>query len=262
MNSCLYKAHVMHHRMEPRKHSFHYKVFMFYLDLDEIDALSHRLRFLSRNKFNLFSFKDREHLQLPKDKPDQSKNTREQLLSYLAENEVKEPVGKIMLLTNLNTLGYNFNPVSFYFCYDISGAPLCSVVEIRNTFKELKPYFLGKETYTSKGFYLNTTKYFYVSPFFDHDTQFDFNLPIPGEKLHIKIDNFQEGRKIFISTLTGKPERLTDANLLRFFFSFPLITLKVITLIHWNAMKLWIKRVPYRKKKDFPGLQKDVYKMK
>jgi DUF1365 family protein len=262
MNSRLYKAHVMHHRMEPRKHSFHYRIFLFYLDLDEIDGLSTRLTWMSRNRFNLFSFKDKEHLQLPREKPNQSKGTREHLLAYLSENGIQSGVGRIMLLTNLNTLGYNFNPVSFYFCYDESGMPLCSVVEIRNTFKEMKPYFLGKDTYTEKGFHLNTTKFFYVSPFFDHDTQFDFNLPIPGDKLHIKIDNLQEGRKIFISTLTGKTAPLTDANMLRLFFSIPFITLKVISLIHWNAMKLWMKRVPYRKKKDQPELQQGVYKMK
>ncbi len=259
MNSCLYKAHVMHHRLEPKKHSFHYNIYLFYLDLDEIDELSSRFRFLSRNKFNIFNFKDSEHIQLPREKPDSNKNIREHLIAYLKENEVLEEPGKIMLLTNLNTLGYNFNPVSFYFCYDKQGEALCAVVEISNTFREMKPYFLGKETFAAGAFHFNTTKYFYVSPFFDHDTNFDFNLPLPGEKLFIKIDDLKDDRKIFISTLTGKRDMLTDANMLRYFFSIPMITIKVIVLIHWNAMKLWMKKIPYRKKGEQPELQREVF---
>jgi DUF1365 family protein len=260
MNSSLYKAHIMHHRLEPKKHSFHYDIYLFYLDLDEITELSGKLHFMSRNRFNLFNFKDKEHIQLPRENPDKTKNIKEHLLAYLKENGIGDGVGKIMLLTNLNTLGYNFNPVSFYFCFDTQGNPLCVVPEISNTFGEMKPYFLGKESWSEKGFRQNTTKNFYVSPFFDHDTQFDFNLPVPGEKMHIKIDNIQAGRKIFISTLTGKQEPLTDSNLLRYFFSIPLITIKVISLIHWNAMMLMLKKVPYRKKKDFPELQQGVYR--
>jgi DUF1365 family protein len=260
MNSSLYKARVMHHRLEPKKHSFHYNVFMFYLDLDEIDALSGKMRFMSRNRFNLFNFKDSEHLQLPRENPDKSKQVKEHIHRYLAENGIKTPPAKIMLLTNLNTLGYNFNPVSFYFCFDSDNFPLCSIAEIGNTFGEMKPFLLDKGNFKEGQFHLNTTKYFYVSPFFDHDTQFDFNLPVPGEKLNIRIDDLKEGRKVFISTLTGEQKPLTDGNLLRYFFSIPFVTLKVIALIHWNAMILWLKKIPYRKKGERQDLQQGVYK--
>ena len=261
MNSCLYKAKVMHHRLAPKKHSFHYNVFMFYLDLDEIDSLEKRLKFLSRNRFNLFNFRDRDHLQLPREKPDTSKNIREHITDYLQTNGVKIGNGRIMVLTNLCTLGYQFNPVSFYFCYDEAGEPLCSVVEVCNTFLEMKPYFLGKEVMDGDKFKLNTTKYFYVSPFIEMDTNFDFDLEIPGEQLKIKIDDYdKDGKRFFISTLNGERKPLKDSTLLLYFLSFPLITLKVITLIHWQALKLWLKKIPHHKKGDDLPLQKEVYR--
>ncbi|RWY52633.1 DUF1365 domain-containing protein [Mucilaginibacter gilvus] len=261
MNSCLYKAKVMHHRLAPKVHSFHYEVFMFYLDLDEIAGLSKRFRLMSRNRFNLFSFRDKDHLQLPREKPDTTKNIREHINAYLAENGITNPPKRIMVLTNLCTLGYQFNPVSFYFCYNEADEPICSVVEVCNTFREMKPYFLGADTKQDEGFKLNTEKYFYVSPFIDMDTNFDFDLQIPGDKLQVRIDDYDKaGKRFFISTLTGLRKPLTDSNLLLYFISFPLITLKVIGLIHWQAMKLWLKKLPFHKKGDDAGLQKGVYR--
>jgi len=261
INSCLYKAKVMHHRLAPKVHSFHYEIFMFYLDLDEIDGLSKRLKFMSRNRFNLFNFRDKDHLQLPRENPDQSKNIRQHITDYLQANGVAIGNGRIMVLTNLCTAGYQFNPVSFYFCYDEGGMPVCSVVEVCNTFLEMKPYFLGADTKQADTFKLNTEKYFYVSPFIDMDTNFDFDLHVPGKKLNMRIDDYdKEGKRFFVSTLTGVRKPLTDANLLFYFVSFPLITLKVISLIHWQAIKLWLKKVPYHKKEADKELQKEVYR--
>lgn len=199
LNSCLYKATVMHNRLAPKLHSFHYEIFMFYLDLDELDILHRRMKLLSRNKFNLFNFRDADHLQLPADNPDISKTTRQHITHYLHTQGVESGIGRIMLLTNLCTLGYQFNPVSFYFCYDEQEQPVCSVVEVCNTFCEMKPYFLGAATKSGESFKLNTEKYFYVSPFIDMDTNFEFDLNIPGEKLQIKIDDYdKDGKRFFI----------------------------------------------------------------
>ena len=145
INSNIYTAKVMHHRLAPKKHSFWYSVYMFYIDLDELDLLSNKLRCFSRNKFNLFSFRDAEHLQLPKENPDKTKNTRQHLEDYLKENGIDGARLKIKLLTNLNVLGYNFNPVSFYYCFDEQGNPVCCVAEISNTYREMKLFFFGKD---------------------------------------------------------------------------------------------------------------------
>ena len=160
MNSCLYKATVMHNRLKPKSHRFNYNIFMFYVDLDEIDLLKKKLLLFSHNRFNFFSFKDNEHLQLPIDSPDKNKSTRQHIVDFLKENGIHELPDRIMLLTNLNVLGYNFNPVSFYFCFNYKNEPICCLAEVSNTFREMKPYLLKKENLKDSVFHLNTTKYF------------------------------------------------------------------------------------------------------
>jgi DUF1365 family protein len=260
MNSCLYRATVMHNRLEPKQHRFHYNVFMFYIDLDETGLLRKKLWMFSHNRFNFFSFRDREHLQLSAENPDKNKSTKQHILDYLLQNGIDLIDGKIMLLTNLNVLGYNFNPVSFYFCFDESQQPVCCIAEVGNTFREMKPYLIKRENLAVDTFQLNTKKYFYVSPFIDHDTDFDFNLTIPNEKLKIKIDDYKEGRRFFISTLTGNKKVLSNWNLFKYMVRFPFITLKIVTLIHWNAVLLWLKKIAYHPKSANQHLQKDVYK--
>jgi DUF1365 family protein len=262
MNSCLYKATVMHHRLEPKQHRFHYHVFMFYIDLDEATYLQKKLLLFSNDRFNFFSLRKNEHLQLPLENPDPTKEIKEQLKVYLLQNGVNLDNGKIMLLTNLNVLGYNFNPVSFYFCFNERSQPICAVAEVSNTFREMKPFLLTTDNFKDGKYMLNTIKHFYVSPFMDHDTHFDFNLTIPDEKLNIRIDDFKEGNRFFISTLTGTRKPLNNLNLLWYSIRFPLITLKIITLIHWNAIKLWLKKLPYHKKSENQHLQQNVYRRK
>jgi len=261
LTSSLYTAKVMHHRIAPKKHSFWYNVYMFYIDLDEIDLLAKKLRWFSHNKFNIFSFRDAEHLQLPKENPDQNKNIRQHLELYLKENGIDGSNFKIRLLTNLNVLGYNFNPVSFYYCFDENENPVCCIAEISNTYREMKLFFFGKEELYGDVFKKITTKYFYVSPFIDHDDSFDFNLKVPSEKLDIKIDDIDKsGNKFFLTTLKGNRKPITNASLLASFFSIPLIPLQIMGMIHWQALKLWLKKVSFHPKAENPELQRNVYK--
>jgi len=261
MNSSMYICKVMHNRLAPKKHSFWYSVYLFYIDLDEIELLKRKLRWMSHNAFNLFNFRDKDHLQLPKENPDTGKSVRHHLTRYLEQHDIKLGKGRVMLLTNLCVLGYNFNPVSFYFCYDEQGEPLCAVAEISNTFHEMKLFVIGKEELQGDRFRQRAEKYFYVSPFIDLDTIFDFNLSIPNEQLDIRIDDYdQEGKKFFISTLTGSRRSLTNGNLLRYFFMIPLIPMRIMGLIHWQAFLLWCKNFSFHKKSANQNLQKDVYK--
>jgi uncharacterized protein len=259
MNSCLYRAKVMHNRLAPKKHRFHYNVFMFYIDLDEIEQLRKKLWMFSHNRFNFFSLKDNTHLQLPAENPDKTKSIRQQITTYLLENGIQAP-SRIMLLTNLHVLGYNFNPVSFYYCYDDKDNLICCIAEVGNTFGEMKPYVLDLNCFDGEKFHLHTTKYFYVSPFIDHDANFDFNLGVPSEKLNIRIDDYKNEERFFISTLTGTKKELNNRRLLWYSVRFPFITLKIITLIHWNALRLWMKKVPYHKKAAQADLQRDVHR--
>jgi len=257
MNSSLYICQLMHNRMAPKPHRFHYKVFMFWLDLDEIDAITKKFFLISRNKFNVFNFRDADHVQLPANKPDTSKNTKQHVLDYLQSQNVKTTNPKIFLLTNLRTFGHQFNPVSFYFVYE-NNEPVCSIAEVSNTFGEMKLFLLGKETLKDGQFTYQTKKYFYVSPFIDHDVDFAFQLQLPSDKLNLRIDDYRNGERFFIATLTGEKRELTGSRLLAYTLRFPLITVKVIGLIHWNALLLWLKKIPYRKKAANSELQKDV----
>lgn len=261
-NSCIYTANIMHARSEPMKRSFAYKVFMFYLDLDELDHIKKSIWLISKNRFNYFNFRDKDHIQIPNENPHDSRQTKEHLIQYLRENNMTEPVGRILLLTNLATLGYQFNPVSFYFVFDQENNPLCSVVEVGNTYGEMKPFYIDNSSLEENTYRYQTKKLFYVSPFIEHDVDFNFELDIPREKLRLKIDDFKDDRRFFSAVLTGERKALTNSNVVKYALFFPIITLKVIGLIHWQAFKIWLKGIRYFKKSEFPELQVGVYNKK
>jgi uncharacterized protein len=256
MNSCLYECTVMHHRLAPKKHRFVYKIFMFYLDIDGLDEVARRTLFVSRNRFNIFSFRDHDHLMFSKG------TVKESISEYLRSKGINPEGKKIFLLTHLRTFGHIFNPVSFYFCFDELGKPLCAVPEVGNTFGEMKAFFLDSVAEGSGKFRREETKYFYVSPFVDLDTRFDFQLNAPDEKLDIRIDDIQDGKKFLLSSLVGRKKKLTNAALLWYSIRFPFITLKVIGLIHWQAFLLYMKKLPYHKKSHNLHLQQEVYNAK
>ena len=253
MNSCLYECVVMHHRLAPKRHRFVYRLFMFYLDIDELDAVAKSMGLVSHNRFNVFSYRDADHLSLGE------KSTKENISLYLRSKGI-DPTGmKIYLLTHLRTFGYIFNPVSFYFCFDADGPPVCVVPEVGNTFGEMKPFFLGKEQLDGNTFRHDQSKLFYVSPFVDLDATFEFRLTVPGERLDIRIDDLQAGKKFLLSSLVGERKRMSNAALIWYSIRFPFITLRVIGLIHWNAFLLWLKRIPYHSKHQHLNLQQEVY---
>lgn len=226
---------------------------MFYLNLDELDQLSGKMKFFSRNRFNIFNFRDSDHLEISK------KTTKENIIEYLEQNGLKIENPKIWLMTHLRTFGYVFNPVSFYFVYDGENNPVCSVAEVGNTFGEIKPFLLNQETLTNNTFHLQTTKYFYVSPFTDLDDDFDFNLSIPDEKVNIQIDTYKNENQYFIAIMNGKRKPLTDLQLIRYTLKFPFITLNIIVSIHYQAFKLWMKKLSFHRKTDHINLQRGVY---
>jgi DUF1365 family protein len=247
----------MHHRLEPKEHHFRYRIFMFALDLDEVDAFARRLPFFSRNRWNLYTFRDRDHLTLD---GCETKSLKANITEYLARNGIQFPAdGRIRLITLPRVLGYIFNPVSFYFCLDASGAPMCAIVEVGNTFREMKPYLIRKPD-ADGAFRLVAPKHFYVSPFSALDLAFDFKLRVPGDSLDVHIDDRDGERRVLLSALTGKRAPLTTARLLWFALKYPLITLKVIFFIHWHAFRLWLKKLPFHRKTANPELQRDVLK--
>jgi uncharacterized protein len=254
MNSCLYECSVMHHRFAPKVHHFQHSIFMFYLDLDELNLLSKKIMPFSYNRWNLYSFRDSDH------EPAGENSLKNRIMAFLRTNGIETgPFGRVMLLTLPRMLGYVFNPISIYFCFDKENKPIASVAEVGNTFLEKKLYLLGRDELSANGVFNKiTTKHFYVSPFSALDLNFDFKLKIPGEVLDIKVDDREGDEKILVSTLTGQRTALNNRRLLWFTIKYPLVTLKVIFLIHWHALLLWLKGVPFHRKVADAQSQQDV----
>ena len=257
MSSKLYKCQVMHNRLTPKKHRFTYNIFMFWLDIDKLSETSDKLRFFSRNKTNIFNFRDDDHFKFPAGDNRNKLDVRTKLNNYLIENGITDIPAKVYLLTHVRMFGHVFNPVSFYFCYDTDNECKYVVTEISNTFGEMKMFLIDSRN--EKGFEQNATKYFYVSPFTELDEEFEFRYQIPAEKMNIQINvKNKQGFKFFISTLTGIQKKLTDNRLLAYVFRFPFITIKILWSIHFQAMLLWLKKVPYHKKNANKDLQKGI----
>ena len=256
VRSCLYDCSVMHHRLAPKEHHFRYGIFQFCLDLDELDALSARHRLFHHNRPALYRFNDSDHLPAA-----EGLGTKAAILAWITSQGLSLPADtRVLLLTHCRVFGYIFNPVSFYFCLDDRNRPFCAIAEVGNTFGELKPFLLGPEHFDGEDrFHRIVPKYFYVSPFSALDLEFDFKLRVPGEQLDIHIDDREGDRPILLTALTGRRLPLTDANLARLTLKYPLITLRVITLIHWHALKLWWKNVPWHRKAANPQLQQGVF---
>jgi DUF1365 family protein len=261
MNSCLFQCDVMHHRLYPKAHRFSYKIFMFYLDLDELDTLHQTLKLFSRNTFNWFTFRDEDHMQFQRGKT-HAKDIKSSVNAFLKSNDIAEEPDRIMLLTNTAVMGYAFNPISVYLCFNAVGDPSCSVAEVCNTHGEMKMFLLDQQTFNNETFDGQVKKNFYVSPFVNLEAAFRFIFKIPKETLHFRVDDYEDDKRFLLSSLTGIRKELTDARLFRFGLQFPLITIRIMFLIHWQAIKLWLKRIPYENKNHNLHLQKEMVNYK
>jgi len=248
----------MHQRLAPRRYALRHSLFMFYLDLDELEPLAQRLRLFGRNRWNLYSFHDADHLP---ERGAAGAPLRARLVQYLTTQGIVLPAeARIRLLTLPRIAGYVFNPISVYFCFGpAEGTPLCAVAEVGNTFGEHKLYLLPcPDPEDGSLFTLRVPKHYYVSPFSSLTLQFDFHLRVPGEALHLRIDDFDGERRVLRSGLRGQRHPLSDARLAWYALKYPLLTLKVIGLIHWHALRLWLRGVPWHRKADAPHLQREV----
>lgn len=277
LQSGLFECRVMHARFAPRAHRFLYRIFLFAIDLDELDDLPRHLRLFSVGRRNVYAFHERDYLPVDEPlhpagpSPDAARRApasvppttlKARVQAFAAHHGVDLTGGRVRLVTLPRVFGYLFNPVSFYFCYDRDGAPAAVIAEVTNTFREVKPYFLGTATRSASGpeFRLRVPKHFYVSPFSDVDVEFDFTLRPPNERLALQIDDFTDGARTLTTTLTGQWRELTSARLTWFTLKYPLLTLRVIALIHWHAFLLWCKRVPWFAKSARAADQRDLHR--
>lgn len=246
-SSALYRGHVVHQRLRPAAHRLRYRMFSLLLDLDELAEVD-RLAWLSVNRSNVFSFREADH------GDGSTPRLRDQVDRWLVAAGLA-PGGRIRLHTMPRILGYAFNPLSVYFCDAPQGGLQAIVYEVNSTFGERHRYLLAVSAEQARAAQAGgqiaqrCAKRMHVSPFIGMEADYVFRIRPPGDAdggpLSIGVDVHDEDGPLLLATHGARRHPLTDAGLLRALLLYPLLTVKVIAAIHWEALLLWRKRVPF-----------------
>lgn len=243
MHSCLYEGQVRHTRSEPVLHRFRYSIFQIYLDLDELDSVFAGRWLWSTKRAALARFRRKDHIS-----PD-APSLKEALLNLVEAETGKRPQGPVRLLTNLSFYGFCFNPVSFYYCFDKDDARVEAIVaEVNNTpWGERSTYVLpaSQSIGGEKALRFQPGKHMHVSPFMQMDIDYDWSFTRPSKRTTVYMANSREGRRIFDAAMTMKRVEINGYSLARVLVVFPFMTFKVVGAIYWQALRLWLKRVPF-----------------
>ena len=237
IDSGLFVGTLRHRRFTPVAHAFTYPLFMALLDVDLIPELMNRSWLTSHNRWNWASFDDRDHL------GDPNLPLRERLIVDAARDGVELPAGRIFLLTHLRYLGYCFNPVSFFYCFDRAGQLRVVLAEVNNTFGGSHNYWLRPDP-ASRTFRAAAAKAMDVSPFMPIDLEYTFAFTPPTDRLVAHMETSRAGLVGFDATLSLERRAWNAAELRRVLMRYPAMTTNVIAQIHWQALKLWWKGVP------------------
>jgi DUF1365 family protein len=224
-------------------HEFAFPIWHALIDLDELPGLPRELRFFSHNRFNVFSFHDGDHMG-PASEP-----VRVKLERWLNSRGVTRAPAQILLLTHLRLIGSVFNPVSFFFCRDRDGTLQHVVAEVNNTFGETYCYLLEGDGRLVEA---ERDKRFHVSPFQPVDGQYRFRITPPGPRISVHIELLREGNRVFDATLTEARRALSTTALVKTALRYPHMGLWTLALIHYQAIRLWIKKAPFHTKPELP----------
>lgn len=250
----MYECEVVHQRLLPRRHGFAYRLFFLDVYLDELPWLQAELLGFAHNRFSLYSFHDKDHLPLG------AASLRANLALWLANHGYELcDQDRVRFITLPRVLGYIFNPASFYFIYDAAGQVKHCLVQVTNTFLEIKAWHVPPASEPGC-FHIRVPKEFYVSPFSPLDAEFEFRLRLPADELEIHIDTLHQGQRTLVSWIRGKREALSSWQLISLSLRYPLMTLAVIFRIHWQALQLWWKQFPFTRKAEQPQLQTGLYR--
>ena len=244
----LYEGEVMHARMKPVAHRFAYRVYSLLIDVDRLGEASAASPFFSVGRFNLTSFEPRDHG--PRDGASLGDHAR----SMLLKAGVDASGGRVLLLCYPRIFGFTFNPLSVFFVYDASGALRGMLYEVRNTFGQRHTYVapVKEGELSAAGLRQECGKLFYVSPFNGMDMHYLFRIRPPTDEVALRILEKDETGPILAAAFIGTKRALTTPSLLRAFFSVPLLTLKVVAGIHWEAFRLWRKGLRLVPQPDTP----------
>ena len=243
METCIYKGNVSHRRFKPIKHYFSYKTFSILFDLDELERLQKKISLFSFNKFNLFSFYNKDH------GARDGSNLIDWVKKSLKKNNLDFNISQVKLLCFPRIFGYVFNPLSVFYCYEEKNLKAI-LYEVKNTFDEQHTYIFSIKPNT-KIISQNCDKKFYVSPFIEMETEYYFRLTDPNEHLRVYIKQTDKKKdKILIACQTGKKQIMNTRQLVINFFTHPVMTFKIILGIHFEALKLWKKGAIFKKRKE------------
>ena len=222
-------------------------MFSVFVDLDELAGLDGRLRLFSHNRWNLFSLRDRDF------GPRDGRPLKPWIAEHLAAAGL-DSHGRVRLLCFPRLLGYAFNPLSVWFCYDSAERLQAVLYDVSNTFGESHGYLIAVDPNRApeRAIAQQCAKQFYVSPFMDMEADYRFRLAEPGARLALRIDQQGEDGRRFVATHTATRAPLSDKTLLRACFAYPLLTLKVVGGIHWEALRLWRKGARVRPRPEPP----------
>ena len=241
MTSSIYNGTVIHKRFKPKIHFFKYKVFSLLIDLSDLNYLNKKISFFSYNSFNLISFFDKDH----GDRDGSS--LIDWVKKNLTENNINSENIRIKLLCYPRIFGYVFNPLSVFFVYDHHENLISILYEVKNTFGEQHTYvFKAKNNNLLQH---NCSKKFHVSPFIEMNCNYFFRILRPSEKISVVIDQYQFNEKILFASQDGKRVDFNSKELLKSYLKHPLMTFKIISAIHFEAFKLWMKGIKFIKKK-------------
>jgi len=246
--SALYIGWVRHRRTSPRVHAFTYPLFMTYLDLGELDRVFARRWFWSTTRAAMAWFKRSDYL------GDPALPLETSVRDLVEQRTGERPGGPIRLLTHLRMFGIAFNPVSFYYCFDPAGERVEAIVaEVSNTpWNERHCYVLDQRRRTGP-LTFQMPKQLHVSPFIGMDASHHFHFSPPGARLAVHIEDHRAGERFFDATLSLARREITTRSLATTLASHPFMTLQVLLAIHWEALRLWIKGVPYLPHPRDPG---------